>query len=798
MIPDHSHGPVDHDKHSAADNAAQSDHRVVDPVCGMQVDPDTTAHHAQYDGRAFHFCSARCRERFEADPDKYLSPKGESEPPAPAGTIYTCPMHPQIRQNGPGACPICGMALEPEHPSADDSGAKEEIAKVGHKFWTAAALSLPVLVLAMGPHMGLWSTPAWSPWAEFVLASIVVLWAGASFFQRFWQSLRNRSPNMYTLIGLGVGVAYLYSVVALLAPGIFPDAFRDMHGRIGLYFEPAAVIVALVLLGEWLELRARHRTSDAVRALLGLAPKTARRIDDNGEEHDVPLEQVGQGDRLRVRPGEKIPVDGVVLEGRSSVDESMLTGEPFPAEKNPDDTLTAGTLNQTGSMVMRADKVGAETMLAQIVQLVANAQRTRAPLQRLADRVARWFVPAVVAAAVLTFAAWSIFGPDPKFAYALVNAVAVLIIACPCALGLATPISVMVATGRGAQMGVLFRDAEAVETLEKIDTLVVDKTGTLTLGKPALTDVVAFSQQSDDQIIALAAALERGSEHPLAAAILAGAKERGLELPETSDFESHTGQGVSARIKGAGFDGASVALGNRALMEANDIAIGDEAAQRADKLREDGKTVMLLAVDGALRGLIAVADPIKATTADALQALRAEGLEVIMLTGDNAVTARAVAKQLGIERVEADVQPADKARIVEELKAKGRRVAMAGDGINDAPALAAADVGIAMGHGTDIAMESAKLTLIKGDLMKIVQARALSRATVGNIRQNLFFAFIYNTLGIPLAAGVLYPFFGILLSPIVAAAAMSLSSVSVISNALRLRMVSLPGQQGRD
>ncbi len=751
---------------------------VVDPVCGMQVDPDTTTHHAQHDGHAFHFCSARCRERFEGDPDKYLSTQDKDDAPAPEGTIYTCPMHPQIRQDRPGACPICGMALEPEQPSADDSGAKQEIAKVGRRFWTAVALSLPVLVLAMGPHMGFWAAPAWSPWVEFVLASIVVLWAGASFFQRFWQSLRNRSPNMYTLIGLGVGVAYLYSVVGLLAPGIFPDAFRDAHGRIGLYFEPAAVIVALVMLGEWLELRARHRTSDAVRALLGLAPKTARRIDDKGEEHDVPLEEVGQGDRLRVRPGEKIPVDGIVLEGRSSVDESMLTGEPFPAEKNPDDTLTAGTLNQTGSMVMRADKVGAETMLAQIVQLVANAQRTRAPLQRLADRVARWFVPAVVAAAVLTFAAWSIFGPDPKFAYALVNAVAVLIIACPCALGLATPISVMVATGRGAQMGVLFRDAEAIETLEKIDTLVVDKTGTLTVGKPALTDVVGFAKQPDDEIIALAAALELGSEHPLAAAILAGARERGLELPDAVDFESHTGQGVSANI-----DGVVVALGNRALMEANDIAIGDEAAQRADNLREDGKTVMLLAIDGALRGLVAVADPIKSTTADALQALRREGLDVIMLTGDNAVTARAVAKHLGIKRVEADVQPADKARIVEELKAQGRRVAMAGDGINDAPALAAADVGIAMGQGTDIAMESAKLTLVKGDLMKIVQARALSRATVGNIRQNLFFAFIYNTVGIPLAAGVLYPFFGILLSPIVAAAAMSLSSVSVICNA---------------
>ena len=593
---------------------------------------------------------------------------------------------------------------------------------------------------------------------------------------------------MYTLIGLGVGVAYGYSVIALLAPGIFPAAFRDLDGRIDLYFEPAAVIVALVLLGEWLELRARHRTSDAVRALLGLAPKTARRIDDNGDEHDVSLEIVEKGDRLRVRPGEKIPVDGVVLEGRSSVDESMLTGESMPSEKTTDDAVTGGTVNQTGSLVMRAEKVGSETLLAQIVQLVANAQRTRAPLQRLADKVANWFVPAVVLAAVLTFALWAWLGPDPRLAFALINAVAVLIIACPCALGLATPISVMVATGRGAQMGVLFRDAEAIETLEKIDVLVVDKTGTLTVGKPALTDVVALAQNDENKIVAMAAALERGSEHPLASAILAGAKDRKLSLPDTTEFQSHTGQGVSAQV-----DGAEVALGNRALMDARNVSVDDDATAKADVLRRDGKTVMFLALDDVLAGLIAVADPIKDTTAAALKALRAEGLEIIMLTGDNAITANAVAKQLGIQRVEADVQPADKARIVEELKAAGKRVAMAGDGVNDAPALAAADVGIAMGHGTDIAMESAKLTLIKGDLTKIVQARALSRATVGNIRQNLFFAFIYNSLGIPLAAGLLYPWTGWLLSPAIAALAMSLSSVSVITNALRLRMVRLDG-----
>ncbi len=783
MNPNHDHSTASHDGHGGPIAA----HTVTDPVCGMQVDPGKTAHHAQHDGKDFHFCSARCVERFEAEPDKYLSASDKVEEPAPEGTIYTCPMHPQIRQEGPGACPICGMALEPELPSADDSEAKAEIASMGRKFWVSVALALPVVILAMAPHLGFWTAPAWSPWAEFALTSVVVLWGGSTFFQRFWLSLRNRSPNMYTLIGLGVGVAYGYSVVALLVPGIFPPAFRGMHGRISLYFEPAAVIIALVLLGEWLELRARHRTSDAVRALLGLAPKTARRIDDNGNEVDVPLEHVHAGDRLRVRPGEKVPVDGVVIEGRSSVDESMLTGESMPAEKTTDDPLTGGTLNQTGSLVMRAEKVGSETLLAQIVQLVTNAQRTRAPLQRLADRVAKWFVPAVVLAAVLTFAAWAWLGPDPKLAYALINAVAVLIIACPCALGLATPISIMVATGRGAQMGVLFRDAEAIETLEKIDVLVVDKTGTLTLGKPALTDVVALAQGDDDKIVATAAALERGSEHPLAAAILAGAKERGLSLPDTTDFQSHTGQGVTAEVSGT-----TAALGNRALMDARKIDISVDAIEKADALRSDGKTVMFLAIDGALAGLIAVADPIKGTTAAALKALRAEGLEVIMLTGDNATTAKAVAKQLGIERVEADVQPADKARIVEELKAAGRRVAMAGDGVNDAPALAAADVGIAMGQGTDIAMESAKLTLVKGDLMKIVHARALSRATVSNIRQNLFFAFIYNTLGIPIAAGALYPFFGVLLSPTIAAAAMSVSSVSVILNALRLSKLRLP------
>ncbi len=772
-----------HDKNAAPDTA----HAVTDPVCGMQVDPDKSPHHAQHDGQTFHFCSARCRERFEADPEKFLNAGDAQHDAEPKGTIFTCPMHPQIRQEGPGTCPICGMALEPELPSADDNHARGEIASVRRKLWISVLLAVPVVILAMAPHLGLWNAPAWSPWAEFVLASVLVLWSGSSFFVRFWQSLKNRSPNMYTLIGLGVGVAYGYSVIALFVPGIFPDAFRDADGRLDLYFEPAAVIIALMLLGEWLELRARHRSSDAVRALLELAPKTARRIDADGNEHDVPLDSVKKDDRLRVRPGEKIPVDGVVVEGRSSVDESMLTGEPMPVTKATDDALTGGTVNQTGSLVMRAEKVGSETLLAQIVQLVANAQRTRAPLQRLADRVANWFVPAVVAAAILTFAIWSWFGPDPRMAFALINAVAVLIIACPCALGLATPISVMVATGRGAQMGVLFRDAEAIETLEKIDVLLVDKTGTLTAGKPTLTDVAALADNDESTIVATAAALERGSEHPLAQAIMAGAKERDIPIPQATDFESHTGQGVSARV-----DGTAAALGNRALMERRDVAIDDATASRADELRRDGRTVMYLAIDGKLAGMLAVADAIKETSAAAVKALHEEGVEVIMVTGDNRATAEAVARTLGIDRVEADVQPADKARIVNKLKAEGRRVAMAGDGVNDAPALASADVGIAMGHGTDIAMESAKLTLVKGDLMKITQARALSRATVRNIRQNLFFAFGYNALGIPIAAGLLYPWTGWLLSPAFAALAMSLSSVSVISNALRLRVARLP------
>ena len=773
------------DAHKPDETAGSEE--ATDPVCGMRVDPTTAKFSALHHDQTYFFCSERCHHNFVADPGKYLAPSAivAVSDPATTGTKWTCPMHPQIVRDVPGACPICGMALEPMLPSTDDSHALAEIAAVRRKLWISIVLTVPVFAVAMGPHSFGWHAPAWTAWLEFVLGSIVVLWGGASFFQRFWTSLRNRSPNMYTLIGLGVGVAWGDSVIALLAPSLFPAAFRDAHGMVGRYFEAAAVIVTLVLLGEWLELRARNQTSDAVRALLGLAPKTARRIAQDGSEQDVPLEQVVKGDRLRIRPGEKVPVDGIVLEGRSSIDESMLSGEPIPVEKQVDAKVIAGTLNQTGSLVMRAEKVGAETLLAQIVQLVANAQRTRAPLQRLADRVAAWFVPGVVASAVITFAVWAWLGPDPKLAYALINAVAVLIIACPCALGLATPISIMVATGRGAQMGVLFRDAEAIETLEKIDVLVVDKTGTLTMGKPALTDVVVFGNVDANRALALAAALERGSEHPLAAAILAGAKERGVEELQLEDFQSQTGRGVTGSI-----EGYRVALGNRALMDTEKVVV-DAAMAQADALRMDGKTVMFVAANGVLAGLVAVADPIKPSSVEALQAMRAAGLEVIMLTGDNATTAKAVAAKLGIERVEADVQPSDKARIVAELKAQGRRVAMAGDGVNDAPALATADVGIAMGQGTDIAMESAKVTLVKGDLRGIVRARALSHATVRNIHQNLFFAFFYNTIGIPIAAGVLYPWTGWLLSPAIAALAMSLSSVSVISNALRLRSARL-------
>ena len=706
--------------------------------------------------------------------------------PVPEGTSWTCPMHPEVITDGPANCPKCGMALEPMMPSADDSHARAEISAVSRRFWISAALALPVMLIAMIPHFSGLQAPAWGKWIELALSSVVVIWAGAPLFVRFADSLRARSPNMYTLIGLGVGVAWSYSVIATLAPQWFPPAFRDANGQVGLYFEAAAMIVALVMLGEWLELRARHRTGSALRALLDLAPKTARRLDANDQEHDVPLDQVIVGDRLRILPGAKIPVDGVVLNGSSAFDESMLTGESMPVARNPGDNVRAGTLNTTGSVVMRAEKVGSDTQLAQIVQLVAEAQRSRAPMQRIADQVSAWFVPAVVLIAILTFAIWAIFGPEPRFGLALVNAVAVLIIACPCALGLATPISIMVATGRGAQMGVLFRSAEAIETLRKVDTLVIDKTGTLTEGKPALTDVVALETGHENHLVALAAALESSSEHPLAAAIVAAAREREIKIGTASDFRSHTGIGIEGTV-----DGRRLLLGNRALMQ--QFGINTHAIDtRLGELQNEGKTAVMLAADGSLLGALAVADPIKSSAAAALDSLRDEHIDIVMLTGDNLATARVVAKTLGISHVQADVTPQDKARIVGELRAKGRIVAMAGDGINDAPALAAAHVGIAMGHGTDVAMESAQITLIDGDLRAIAQARALSHATVRNIQQNLIFAFGYNSLGIPIAAGVLYPLFGWLLSPVIAAFAMSLSSVSVITNALRLRHSKLP------
>ncbi|HEY0660305.1 MAG TPA: heavy metal translocating P-type ATPase [Lysobacter sp.] len=784
----HSHS---HHEHAAAASHAccasntKSATTVVDPVCGMQVDPASTAHHAMHADHDYHFCSARCREKFIANPAQYLEPQAAvAAPPAPAGTIYTCPMHPQIRQEGPGTCPICGMALEPEMPSLEDED-NPELRDFTHRFWWTLPLTAVVLVLGMLGHRITFLSTESRTWLELALSAPVVLWAGWPFFERCVQSIRNRSPNMWTLIGIGVGAAFGYSVVATIAPDLFPASFRD-HGRVGVYFEAAAVIVSLTLLGQLLELRARSKTSAAIKALLGLAPKTARRIDAAGHEDDIPLEHVHVGDRLRVRPGEKVPVDGTVLEGRSSVDESMLTGEPIPVEKEEGAKVIGATLNGTGSLVIRADQVGSATVLSQIVQLVAQAQRSRAPMQRMADRVAFWFVLAVLAAAVLTFFGWGLFGPEPSWTYAVLNAVSVLIIACPCALGLATPMSIMVATGRAAQAGVLFRDAEAIEQLRKIDTLIVDKTGTLTEGRPAFRDTITANGFTADQVLQLAASLEQGSEHPLAEAILAEAKRRDLPLDRTEDFDSVTGRGVRGRVAGK-----LLLLGNKALMEeaGADVASVTEASER---LRRQGASVMFLAIDGRLAGAVAVADPIKATTLSALNALRADGLRIVMASGDAQATAAAVGHTLGIEEVHGEVRPQDKVALVQRLKAEGRRVAMAGDGINDAPALAAADVGIAMGTGTDVAMSSAQVTLVKGDLRRIVQARAISEDTVANMKQNLGFAFLYNALGVPIAAGVLYPVFGLLLSPMIAALAMSLSSVSVVTNALRLGRTPLP------
>ena len=800
-----------------------------DPVCGMQVREDSPHRHV-HAGRDYRFCSAGCLEKFRAEPDRYLSkPEALSTrteppvtPPIAKQAIYTCPMHPEVRQQGPGACPKCGMALEPLEPVAaapktewvcpmhpeivrDAPGScpicgmaleprtatleeaeNPELADMTRRFWVGVALTVPLLIVAMGDMLpgrpierSLGTTLA--AWLQLALATPVVLWAGWPFFVRGWQSIPNRSPNMFTLIALGVSMAYVESVLATAAPQIFPSAFREHGGRVAAYFEAAAVIVTLVLLGQVLELRARSRTSSAIRALLGLAPKTARRVRPDGVEEDVPLDQVVVGDRLRVRPGEKVPVDGLVVEGQSAVDESMVSGEPIPSEKIPGSRVIGATINGTGSLVMQAERVGAETLLARIVQMVAQAQRSRAPIQKLADKVSAVFVPAVVLVAAITFAVWAIVGPQPRMAYAVLNAIAVLIIACPCALGLATPMSIMVATGKGATMGVLFRNAEAIEVLRSVDTLVVDKTGTLTEGKPKLVGVVAQNPWKEEDVLRLAAALERGSEHPLAAAIVAGAEERHLALPTATDFASQTGKGVSGKV-----DGRAVRLGNAAQLAEAQIEAGALAA-KAEEMRRAGQTVMFAIVDGALAGLIAVADPIKATTAEAIRQLHEEGLRLVMLTGDSETTAEAVAKQLGIDEVIAGVLPEQKAEKIKELQAAGRVVAMAGDGINDAPSLSQAQVGIAMGTGTDIAMESAGVTLVKGDLRGIVRARRLSRATMSNIRQNLFFAFVYNVLGVPIAAGLLYPAFGWLLSPIIAAAAMSFSSVSVIGNALRLR-----------
>ncbi len=762
---------------------------VTDPVCGMKVNPESSKHRYDHAGHSYHFCGPGCRSKFAADPDKYLKPA--PTPAAPVkGAIYTCPMHPQIRQAGPGSCPICGMALEPLKVTAE-AAPNHELKDMSRRFWIGLALALPVFLLEMGSHVlgmrlnGLLPTNI-SHWIQFALSTPVVLWAGWPFFQRGWASVVRRSLNMFSLIALGTGTAYLYSLVAIFLPGLFPAGFRDMDGAVPVYFEAAAVITVLVLLGQVLELRAREQTGGAIRALLNLAPKTARRLKDDGPDEEIPLEQVQLGDRLRVRPGDGVPVDGTVLEGSGSVDESMVTGESMPVEKHSGDQLIGGTVNGAGStLVMRADKVGTDTMLAQIVDMVAKAQRSRAAIQRVADTVSGYFVPVVLAVALLAFAAWALLGPAPALSYALIAAVSVVIIACPCALGLATPMSIGVGIGKGAHAGVLIKSAEALERMEKVDTLVVDKTGTLTEGKPKITAIVTANNLKETDVLALGASLEQSSEHPLAAAIVAAARERGANLQEPGDFRALTGKGVDGKIAGR-----SVALGNAALMAEMGVDIAMLTA-KADQLRAEGATVLFLSLDGKAGAAIAVADPIKATTKAALDRLRADGVRLVMLSGDNQTTAAAVGKTLGIDDVRGDVLPQDKHRIVHQLKAEGRIVAMAGDGVNDAPALAEADVGIAMGTGTEVAIQSAGITLVKGDLAGIARARALSRMTMRNIRQNLVFAFAYNAIGIPVAAGVLYPAFGLLLSPMVAALAMSLSSVSVIGNALRLRGLKL-------
>ncbi|MGB8365318.1 MAG: heavy metal translocating P-type ATPase [Rhizomicrobium sp.] len=759
-----------------------------DPVCGMPVDPARTQHHADYHGAAFHFCSEKCRRKFLADPGRYTkAPIAPTTPLPSAGVIYTCPMHPQIRQDHPGNCPICGMTLEPVVATREQSSSRE-LADMTRRFWFAFFFAIPVVVLGMGSELlGLsrFIPARISIWVQFALATPVVLWAGWPFFVRALASLRTRHLNMFTLIALGTGIAWTYSVFAMLLPQVFPPAFRSAQGTVAVYFEAAAVITALVLLGQVLELRAREHTSGAIRALLDLAPKTARRLTGDREE-EVPLEAIIVGDHVRIRPGEKIAVDGEVIEGHSSVDESMVTGESMPVTKDSGSKVIGGTINRSGTLVIRAEKVGRDSMLARIVSMVAEAQRSRAPIQRLADRVSSWFVPTVIAVALLAFAAWLTFGPAPRLTYGLVAAVTVLIIACPCALGLATPMSIMVGVGRGAQAGVLVKNAEALERMERVDTLVIDKTGTLTEGKPAVTAIVAAQGFGEDELLRLVAGIEGPSEHPLATAIVAEAKARKIVIPPVQGFDSPSGKGALGIV-----DGSKVIVGNRHFLQEKGLDVTPLAA-KADELRGDGATVIFIGIDGRLAGLLAIADPVKATTPAALKALKAAGIRIVMLTGDNRTTALAVAKRLGIEDVEAEILPDQKSATVSKFKSKGRVVAMAGDGVNDAPALAAADVGIAMGSGTDVAMESAGVTLLKGDLTGIVRVRILSKGTMRNIRQNLFFAFIYNAVGVPVAAGVLYPNFGILLSPVIAAAAMALSSVSVISNALRLRWIDLP------
>ena len=781
-LPD-SH-PVRHS--CCSTSSADSNSKTVDPVCGMIVDPVTAAHRATHEGQDYFFCSSGCRTKFIVDPDRYL---GEATEPAPVipGAIYTCPMHPEVRQEGPGACPICGMALEPETVTAE-APVNHELIDFTRRLWVGAVLTLPVFALEMGGHLtGLMMriTGQTSNWIQFALATPVVLWAGWPFFQRGWASIRNRSLNMFTLIAIGVGAAWIYSVVAVLAPGLFPDAIRRMDGSAPVYFEAAAIITVLVLVGQILELRAREQTSGAIRALLDLAPKTARRVRDDGGDEDVTLDLVVVGDRLRVRPGEKVAVDGEILDGRVTIDESLVTGESMPVTKSVGDKVVAGSLNKTGSFVMRADKVGADTLLAQIVQMVAQAQRSRAPIQRLADKVSGWFVPAVIVIAVLAAIVWGLVGPEPRLSYALVAAVSVLIIACPCALGLATPISIMVGVGRGAHAGVLIKNAEALERFEKVDTLVLDKTGTLTEGRPSVTAIRPAAGFTEDELLRLSASLERSSEHPLADAVVRAATDRNLVLSEASEFDSPVGRGVTGVV-----DGRRIALGNGRYL--NEIGVDVALLEaEADTLRRDGATAIFVVVDGVAAGILGIADPIKATSAEAIRLLKAAGLRLVMMTGDNRTTAEAVARQLGIDDVQAEVLPQDKAAVVERLRAEGRIVAMAGDGVNDAPALAAADVGVAMGAGSDVAIESAGVTLLGGDLNGIVRARKLSKAVMSNIRQNLVFAFGYNALGIPVAAGLLYPIFGLLLSPALAALAMALSSVSVIANALRLRAVRL-------